>query len=696
MHKILLVTLAIFFAFSTEAQVYVVDNDKVYYYDEVIENADAETFDIISSYKSFAMDKNHIYYLGKKTNFDRPTFKINTGWRNGVSYISDKNDVYLADDDFGYVGMGIAHPLSFSVKEGKLATDETTIYWDFQPIAGSNSKSLRIINDKFFADENHVYLEQFRLPLNPQEIELFGDTNRFGFASVEFVGDSNYICDEYSNCFRMDVNSFEYLNRRYAKDHKKVLIDSKYLNADASTFSVPNSEELRYYAKDATRQFDVGNAFPFELNEGDVESYESLGKAYKDVENRFRNLTFTISCWGNGEGKIELEEMPIDSLEIIYVFPKSDSTLIRKGKSVYMNGEIFPIADANTFKVLNNDFATDKNNAYLIYEYKKSVSFDKIDAADPSTFSIIENAYSKDAKNVYYRTSIVEDANPASFKVISKIHNEDAKSVFLHTRKVELLKPIPNAKLEEIEDYFYKYGNVVFYKYSEEEYLLENINLKEFKVITSNYVTNGQNLLYKGKKIAELAENETVSEGSKSEIKTSLNRIFRDGKLFSKRDLLIPKKFENMNQTRFGNIYTRCGDELLYGDEAVSGVLISDISHSNPHNYYFLLENGKALYRGNLFEVDANSFEELITGYARDANFVYYEGKKNGFDPNTFIVLGYYGGFTMDKNGVYYDRKRIPMADPATFNMFKEYGFDKNNIYHEGKVIPRSEVKLRE
>ncbi len=694
MQKILLIIFVILFTFSIKAQVYVVNNEKVYYYDDVIENADAETFDVINSYQEFAFDRNHVYYLGKKTNFDRPTFRIHNGWRNHISYISDKNDVYLADDDFGYVGMGIANPSSFSVKGKNLAVDESTIYWDFQAVIGSDSKSLRIINDKIFADENYVYLEQFRLPLNPKDLKIFGDTNDFGSMSVEFVGDSNFICDEYANCFRMDLASFKYLSRRYAKDHKKVLADSEYLNADASTFSVPNSEKLSYYAKDANWEFDVGNAFPFVLNETDLESNTSFSKLYDDTKSKFRSINFTTSCWGNGEGTVESEGVSIDSLEIIYVFPNSDSTLIRKGKFVYMNGEIISIADAKTFKVLNNDFATDKNNAYLIYEYRKHVSFEKIDSADPNTFSIIENAYSKDANNVYYRTGIVEGANSESFRTISEIHNEDVENVFLNTRKVNLLKPIPNAKLEEIDDDFYKYGDIVFYKYREEEYLLENIDLKDFNAITSNYVTSGQDLIYKGRKIAKLAKNETFSEGNASQIRTSLNRTFKDGKLFSKRDLLVPKEFDNTTKTRFGNSYTRCGNELFYGNKPISGVLISEISHSTPYNGYFLLENGMALHKGNLFAVDANSFEELNLDYARDANFVYYKNEKTDFDSQTFMVFG--GDFTMDKNGVYYERKRIPMADQNTFNEFYEYGFDKNNIYHKGKLISRSEVKLRD
>ncbi len=69
-------------------------------------------------------------------------------------------------------------------------------------------------------------------------------------------------------------------------------------------------------------------------------------------------------------------------------------------------------ADANSFKVLNEVYAVDKNSAYYYLQ--------SINAADPATFQVINQFFAKDKNRVYLGDQPI-NANPKDFKIISKI-----------------------------------------------------------------------------------------------------------------------------------------------------------------------------------------------------------------------------------------------------------------------------------
>ncbi|MFC1720957.1 DKNYY domain-containing protein [Patescibacteria group bacterium] len=67
--------------------------------------------------------------------------------------------------------------------------------------------------------------------------------------------------------------------------------------------------------------------------------------------------------------------------------------------------------------------------------------------------------------------------------------------------------------------------------------------------------------------------------------------------------------------------------------------------------------------------------------YARDKDFLYWEGKRfDGVDPNTFSILG--RGFIKDKDSVYYWWKKLEGSDPETFEfLWSGFARDKNFVY---------------
>ncbi|MBJ2175851.1 DKNYY domain-containing protein [Aureibaculum sp. A20] len=675
--KIILFTL---YFTNLSAQTYVVEDQTVYYYDKVITGADANSFDVLYENKYFSKDKNNIYYKGAKTNYDANTFEIHGNGDRYNEQISDKNDVYVKSD-VGYIGIGSMSPKDFNLITEKIGIDNEIIYWEFNSIFGSNASTFQIVNSTMFKDKNYVYNEGYKTPIRPKNITLF---KRKDIDRIEFIGDQNMICDNNNHCYQMDASSFEYINYNYTKDKSNVLCRTNYLKADVATFEVP-IPNVQHYAKDKFHQFYLGETFPIKVDERHIKPDNLRAfklKLEKQLEKAFENE----------EVQYKYDKDTKASLSTLYTFPNSNNTIIEKGKNVYMNGLRQPFIDAESFEVFTNDYAKDKNQVYLIYEYDDKVTFNPVNEIDPATFSIIKNdydAYCKDAKNVYHTYKKIIDADPNTFKVLSEYHTEDKNAIFYEGDKIHSIKPLKETLLKIIEDNYLSFGNKIIYiNYSGFDILVDNPNLNHFKVINDSYAINGNQLIYKGKTIATLDLQETIIKEDNDKIVTSMNRIFEYGQNIS-----TPK--ERKLYKYLDSKYSTDGHTLYYKDLfEIKGVDLANINHSGTYVRYFTFKNNKALYDNIVFDIDLESFEGLNSlHYARDKNFVYYDGKKTTLDPSTFFIHG--NNYTSDKNGVYYNEKLIPEADSKSFYVFNRYGFDDTYFYHYNKKILRSKVNFK-
>lgn len=679
MHKFSAIVFFILFNSIVKAQVYVVNDDIVYYYNEIIEGADAATFDLIYDSKSqkFARDMNAIYYLGKKTAYDANTFTIHPEWGDYPEYISDKNDIYIKDRDIGFVAMGVSSIASFSFINKDIAIDDSTIYWQYQPVIGSDAKTFSRIDGDFYKDKNQVYYEGHRLPIATKSIQLIKAPE----GDIEFIGDNQTLCDDNGYCYQMNTTNLKYINYNYVKDSLRVLSRKVYLKADPSTFEVPNSD-MEHYARDKNVQFYLTDAFPDAVAAKHLKDDESFRAYYELVKEELQRAFAANS--------VTIKKEAESSLKTIYTFPNSNDTKIEKGDFIYMNGIVQSFIDADTFEIFNTDYAKDKNNVYLIYEYEEEVSFNPIAAADATTFAIIKNpytAYSKDAKRVYKGLEIVENADPNTFQIRTDQHAEDKNSVFLLDQKLKSVKPQKNAVLEDLKGHYYSYGNTIFYKLDSYEKLVQNVTKSNLKTINAYYAIANGGLFYKGMFVAGLAKGEVIATEDNHTIVTSKRKSFSYGQPILKNKKPLLRIYRNTK-------YTTDGTSLFYEGTPIVGVNLTQIHHSNEHKQYITFTNGMALYGDKLIAVDLDSFEEYKwLYYAKDKNHVYFSGEKTQYDTKTFYK--YDGGFTSDKNGVYFRNKLIPEADSETFNVFYRYGFDTNNFYYADKVIPRTAVHLK-
>lgn len=88
---------------------------------------------------------------------------------------------------------------------------------------------------------------------------------------------------------------------------------------------------------------------------------------------------------------------------------------------------------------------------------------------------------------------------------------------------------------------------------------------------------------------------------------------------------------------------------------------------------------------------DIPSFESIETGYAKDANSVYYKGFKiENADPHTFEILEL--GYAKDAKRVYLLRCALPSADPGSFTIVAgNWVKDQNQVFYGRTPIPEAD-----
>ena len=460
-------------------------------------------------------------------------------------------------------------------------------------------------------------------------------------------------------------------NAVYYKYSEEDDSEFKVENVDLGTFKILNDK----YAKDRKNVYFSGNK---SFEDVDSKTFEVLPNYYsKDKNNVYRPINEWIHKINGANSK---------TIKVLNEYYSKDD------RNVYYDSDKISNADVNSFVVLEGDhsYAKDKNAVYY--------SGEKIKGANPKTFKIIEDGmYSKDDKNVYAAVDIIKDADPQTFRKIPETNYARDKN-----------------------NLYYYFGDVKN---------LGKINEKDFKVLDSNLVKNGNEVYYLGEKV-------NIKNPDKFEvIKTSDNN-----------DILYGKDDEN--------IYVVTSDEkhgyfkvIKNADKDTFEVMEKDNRYSkDKNNIYYAGYNVVQLQ-----DVDKNSFTIVEDeDFSYDKNNVYYAGRKlndissDGFkvtrlvnrrnlpinflndnkniyklidvfdeetgelksvktavvknpkvDSKTFEVFDYWENYFRDKNNVYYENelykmglKKIAGADRNSFEVLNdEFSKDKNNVYYYGNKM---------
>ena len=493
-------------------------------------------------------------------------------------------------------------------------------------------------------------------------------------------------------------------NAEYFKENGEIYykmpyyeIKSKVKDVDIESFE-PLKEDRGligdYYAKDNKYVYFYGKKLKDVLPEGFEAVKENYVKDSKNVYKIEADITDSIPI--SSDNKINTKKISLDGL------------------------------DVKTFRALENgkdvtsiDYFVDKNNIYYAYE-----NLEKIQGADKNSFEVLGNYIAKDKNNVYYKGRKMENVDSASIKTFGNFIGKDKNRVFYITGN-ENIKDTDAESFEIMGDtyYFRDKNNIFVIKYSNdfpdgEGFIkLPNIDRNSFITLSEEIGKDKNGVYYIGEKINGIAPNNVrvIEEmGQDNYILQSENNYYltfnSNSNLYDrKNDKIEAKKINNLNIDfstfkYFGifNYYKDKNSFYYHSDndfkKIKSGIDVgsadkvlelNDFVKDKNNLYYF--SNGK-IEKINL-NIDVKSLEffddidSSYSSYIKDRNNVYFVDNKNGkvkivknADKNTFQIVN--GNYGVDRKNVYYDGEKLDSVGIEGLKIFDDnYLKDNKNVY---------------
>ena len=436
---------------------YAIDKDSVFFHNSNItrqnsdiENVDLGTFEIINEILS--KDKNNVYKWSSILTSDQTgdpldikTFSIIKSPNGEINYVKDKNGIYDISMLFAEKLEGIKDENTFRVLGDVYTEDKYNIYYYDVKIKNVDKSSFKSLGNGYGRDKNNIFYNEKRMKVS-------------------------------------DISSFEVMNSNYSKDKNIVFYDGDIIkNADSSSFKIIDG----HYSKDKNSVY------------------------YNGEKLKVDAKTFYIFKENENFGK--------DSKNVYYVDILSNDEKI----------EVIEGADVSSFKLLNKNYAKDNNKVYYNSDIINILL--KIDDADSETFTVLGDDYAKDKTNIYYSGSKLKNADVKTFKIISDFVAKDKDRVYIKYWEIgeeESSDNLMNLLLEEEDiiskEKFEKAIKLVanFYKDEKEnEKVRLRVDSQTFKAITDVKEINGFYAIdkYRGYYI-ENSESSSDSFGYLSEV----------------------------------------------------------------------------------------------------------------------------------------------------------------------------------
>ena len=638
------VLIGIFILANLGMSEYIKTNNEVYYkyaegkdFQFKVENVDLGTFKVLND--KYAKDVKNVYFSGNKSFEDvvSRTFEVlpadyskdknnvyspENGWIQKVNGANPKtikvlNQFYLKDDknvffnDKKILGADANSFIALD-KENGYAKDKNTVYYFGQKVEGANAKTFEVISDgEYSKDDKNVYASG--------EIIKGADPKTFReFPETSYSRDKNnlyYYYGEDKFLGKIDENNFEFLD----------------------DFIIRNGNEIYFY----------GNKLKLKD-----------AKKFKLIKNTGIMTTSKIIVYGKDD-------------ENVYVITPDDAP---------GNIRIIENADKDTFEVMeNNRYSKDKNNIYYLGNY----GIVKLEDVDKASFVISEDfPFSYDRKNVYYAGKKVDGVTSAGLKVI-RIPNEpinfisDNKNLYRlveifdennselkSVKAVAVKNPKVDFKTFEIFDewpnYFHDKNNVYYENklYQIPLKKIEEADRKSFILLNSEFSKDNKNVYYYGNKIKDLNSEEFEFLGN-SFIK-DLDIVYflkNKDKAYALKTEIGKETYETVPL----NVDTKSfkySDSDTYTNGLTTAESNGYLQDKNGV-YYFDMNKLNKFSSDNIFSkiegADIPSFVQLMFGYAKDKDKVYFEGKElKGTDVKSFkIIISNGKVIVKDKNKIY-------------------------------------------
>lgn len=275
----------------------------------------------------------------------------------------------------------------FKIIDNYFAKDDTTVYYNCQPIAESDPKTYKLLSKGygFGVDKNNVYRLTKKInSADPKTFTSLGDDYSKDKQNVYYLNEK---------VEGSDPISFFVLSNNYSKDKNNVYyFGKKIFGADPKTFTNLGKE----YFKDVNNVY-----FEGKLVEGmDPKTSSFLGYMYYAKD---KNLIYY-----NGQ-KIEGS----DAKSFRYF-----GSYIRDKTGIYVERKRINNFDEKTLKYIGFQFYKDKNNIYMngVVFSSDVDGFQLIDKRSENGNNYYVDVYTKDKGQVYYGSKYLENLDPATIK----------------------------------------------------------------------------------------------------------------------------------------------------------------------------------------------------------------------------------------------------------------------------------------
>ena len=483
-------------------------------------------------------------------------------------------------------------------------------------------------------------------------------------------------------------------NAEYSKKDGEVYYEMPYLEiklkvkgADAKTFENLGEDKMKvigYFGKDSKNVYFLGK----KLKDVSTKKFEILDEKYvKDYKNLYNLKTDSLSFFSIDEikpKKVSIDGLDVKSFKVLENKKASLTDYYTDKNSVYFHkDDLRKItgADKNSFEILEEYIARDKNNVYSKGE--------KLGNIDIKSFKYFEDGLAKDKNRVFYieDNKDVTGVDAKTFERMGETYYfRDKNNVFAlkdyNPYDLEMLKNIDRNSFNTLSKEIGKDRNGVYY-FGEKIYGISSNNAKVVEALGDNdYILQSGNDHYL------MTVNEKDSDNNERfEIKKidSLNIDFDTFKYFEMFDLYKDKN----------NFYYHSDNDLkkIKSDIDVKSaekmIKLRDFIKDKNNIYHF--SDGK-LEKINL-KIDVNNLEYLDDGnstfsnYLRDGKNVYFVNDEGGkvkivknVDKNTFKVVN--GNYGVDSKNVYYLGEKLDFVGLDGLKIFNEgYLKDKKNVY---------------
>ena len=470
-------------------------------------------------------------------------------------------------------------------------------------------------------------------------------------------------------------------NAEYLKENGEIYykmpyyeIKSKVKDVDIKSFE-PLKEDRGligdYYAKDNKYVYFYGKKLKDVLPEGFEIVKENYVKDSKNVYKIEAEITDSIPI--SSDNKINTKKISLDGL------------------------------DVKTFRALENDkdvtsidYFVDKNNIYYAYE-----NLEKIQGADKNSFEVLGNYIAKDKNNVYYKGRKMENVDSASIKTFGNFIGKDKNRVFYITGN-EDIKDADASSFEIMGDtyYFRDKNNIFVIKYSNdfpdgEGFIkLPNIDRNSFITLSEEIGKDKNGVYYIDEKINGINPNKVkVIEkiGQDNYILQSGNNYYLT---FNSNKDLYDRKNDKIEAKKINNL------NIDFSTFKYFGILSY---YKDKNSFYYHSDNDLKKIKSGIDVGSADKVLEL-NDFVKDKNNLYYfsNGKINkinlNIDVNSLVFLdnnsSSYSSYIKDRNNVYFvDNKNgkvkiVKNADKNTFQIVNgNYGVDGKNVYYNGEKL---------